>query len=162
MSNPFVLLETNVGDILVELFQEAAPISVENFLQYVDDKHYDNTIFHRVVRRFRDPGWRLRLEIEQETNPCAHRQRSRQWPVQHKRHTGHGEGPGKGLRLRRVLQSMPKTTPASTTRTTRTKATVTRYSAGSPKAWMWSRKSTGKSLNHRTDSTTFRPTRQRL
>jgi cyclophilin family peptidyl-prolyl cis-trans isomerase len=63
MSNPFVLLETSVGDILVELFQEAAPISVENFLRYVDDKHYDHTIFHRVVRGFVNQGggydWKL-------------------------------------------------------------------------------------------------------
>ncbi len=52
MSNPYVLFETSEGDILVELFPEAAPKTVDNFLMYVDDEHYDNTVFHRVVRGF--------------------------------------------------------------------------------------------------------------
>jgi len=52
MDNPYVLLETNLGDILLELYPEKAPATVANFLQYVDDGHYDNTLFHRVVRNF--------------------------------------------------------------------------------------------------------------
>jgi cyclophilin family peptidyl-prolyl cis-trans isomerase len=52
MENPYVLLETSEGDILIELFPEAAPVSVENFLSYVDAEHFDGTIFHRVVRNF--------------------------------------------------------------------------------------------------------------
>ena len=52
MENPFVCLDTNMGDILIELFPEKAPLSVENFLKYVDANHYDETIFHRVVRKF--------------------------------------------------------------------------------------------------------------
>ncbi len=52
MDNPYVLLETSLGDILLELFPEKAPKSVENFLRYVDAGHYDGTIFHRVVRDF--------------------------------------------------------------------------------------------------------------
>jgi len=52
MENPYVLLETSQGDILVELYPEAAPVTVENFLGYVDQGHYDETIFHRVVRGF--------------------------------------------------------------------------------------------------------------
>jgi cyclophilin family peptidyl-prolyl cis-trans isomerase len=52
MENPIVVLETSEGDIMVELFPEKAPVSVENFLKYVDDGHYDETIFHRVVRKF--------------------------------------------------------------------------------------------------------------
>ena len=50
--NPTVLLETSSGDILVELFPEQAPKTVANFLQYVDDGFYTNTIFHRVIPGF--------------------------------------------------------------------------------------------------------------
>ncbi len=47
-----ITLKTSQGDISVELFEEAAPISCENFRQYVNDKHYDGTIFHRVIPNF--------------------------------------------------------------------------------------------------------------
>ncbi|HYT67549.1 MAG TPA: peptidylprolyl isomerase [Vicinamibacterales bacterium] len=47
--NPVVVIETSLGSITVELFKDRAPVSVENFLQYVRDKHYDGTIWHRVV-----------------------------------------------------------------------------------------------------------------
>src|SRR5438034_11601501 len=47
--NPQVILDTSYGKIIVELNAEKAPITVKNFLQYVDDKHYDGTIFHRVI-----------------------------------------------------------------------------------------------------------------
>jgi cyclophilin family peptidyl-prolyl cis-trans isomerase len=52
MDNPHVLLETNAGDILIELYPDKAPATVKNFLRYVDDGHYDETLFHRVVRGF--------------------------------------------------------------------------------------------------------------
>jgi len=52
MDNPYVLIETSMGDILVELFPREAPKTVENFLRYVDDGHYDGAVFHRVVRGF--------------------------------------------------------------------------------------------------------------
>ncbi len=47
--NPVVAIETNLGTIKVELFEDKAPITVKNFLSYVDDKFYDGTIFHRVI-----------------------------------------------------------------------------------------------------------------
>ena len=47
-----VTMKTAKGDIRIELFPEDAPISVENFLQYVDDGFYDATVFHRVVPGF--------------------------------------------------------------------------------------------------------------
>ena len=50
--NPQVLFETSAGDIRIELFAEAAPVTVENFLTYVDDGFYDGTIFHRVIPDF--------------------------------------------------------------------------------------------------------------
>jgi len=51
-----VLLSTSAGDITIELDQSEAPISVENFLAYVDDKSYDGTIFHRVIEGFMIQG----------------------------------------------------------------------------------------------------------
>ena len=56
MSNPHVLLETSEGDMLVELFSDQAPVTVENFLAYVDEGFYDGTIFHRVIRNFMIQG----------------------------------------------------------------------------------------------------------
>src|SRR6185369_14807305 len=47
--NPVVVMETSYGPIKIELFEDKAPISVKNFLTYVDEKHYDGTIFHRVL-----------------------------------------------------------------------------------------------------------------
>ena len=60
--NPVVVMETNHGTIKIELYQDKAPITVKNFLDYVDAKHYDGTIFHRVIPNFMlqgggfDPG----------------------------------------------------------------------------------------------------------
>jgi peptidyl-prolyl cis-trans isomerase A (cyclophilin A) len=53
---PRVKLSTTMGDIVVELSPDKAPKTVENFLQYVADKHYDNTIFHRVIDGFMIQG----------------------------------------------------------------------------------------------------------
>jgi len=47
--NPIVAIETSMGTIKVELFEDKAPITVKNFLAYTDDKFYDGTIFHRVI-----------------------------------------------------------------------------------------------------------------
>lgn len=46
--NPVVVVSTSAGDITLELFKDRAPVSVENFLQYVRDGFYEGTIFHRV------------------------------------------------------------------------------------------------------------------
>ena len=50
--NPQVVLKTEMGDILVELFPKAAPVSVDNFVKLVNDFHYDGLIFHRVISGF--------------------------------------------------------------------------------------------------------------
>ena len=55
-SNPLVLLETSSGEILIELFPDKAPKTVENFLGYVDGGFYENTIFHRVIKGFMIQG----------------------------------------------------------------------------------------------------------
>jgi len=53
---PHVKFTTNAGSFVVELYPDAAPKTVENFLQYVRDKHYDGTIFHRVIGNFMIQG----------------------------------------------------------------------------------------------------------
>jgi peptidyl-prolyl cis-trans isomerase A (cyclophilin A) len=53
---PRVKLATSLGDIVVELNPAKAPETVENFLKYVADKHYDGTIFHRVIDGFMIQG----------------------------------------------------------------------------------------------------------
>src|SRR5262245_5339584 len=54
--NPVVVVDTSMGTIKIELFADKAPVTVKNFLQYVDDKHYDGTIFHRVIEKFMIQG----------------------------------------------------------------------------------------------------------
>jgi len=54
--NPVVVLETSMGTIKVELYADKAPITVKNFLSYVEDKHYDGVIFHRVIPGFMVQG----------------------------------------------------------------------------------------------------------
>jgi peptidyl-prolyl cis-trans isomerase A (cyclophilin A) len=53
---PKVKIVTSMGDIVVEVYPDKAPKTVENFLQYVKDKHYDGTIFHRVISSFMVQG----------------------------------------------------------------------------------------------------------
>jgi cyclophilin family peptidyl-prolyl cis-trans isomerase len=48
-ANPVVVMDTSMGTIKVELYPDKAPVTVKNFLGYVDEKFYDNTIFHRVM-----------------------------------------------------------------------------------------------------------------
>jgi cyclophilin family peptidyl-prolyl cis-trans isomerase len=56
VTNPIVVLRTNSGDISLELYADKSPITVANFLSYVDSGHYDNTIFHRVISNFMIQG----------------------------------------------------------------------------------------------------------
>ena len=53
---PMVEVRTNLGDFILELYPDKAPKSVENFLNYVDKKFYDGTIFHRVIPNFMVQG----------------------------------------------------------------------------------------------------------
>lgn len=64
--NPVVLLETTSGDILVELYPDKAPETVANFLKYVDDGFYNNTIFHRVIPGFMIQGGGLSARMQQK------------------------------------------------------------------------------------------------
>ncbi|MBN1942981.1 MAG: peptidyl-prolyl cis-trans isomerase [Phycisphaerae bacterium] len=64
--NPVVVLETSQGDIVIELNPDKAPATVENFLQYVDDKQYDGLIFHRVIPGFMIQGGGFTPEMTQK------------------------------------------------------------------------------------------------
>jgi cyclophilin family peptidyl-prolyl cis-trans isomerase len=55
-ANPVVEIKTSMGTIKVELFEDKSPETVKNFLKYVEDKHYDGTIFHRVIADFMIQG----------------------------------------------------------------------------------------------------------
>lgn len=61
-----VLLHTSRGDIKAEIFTEQAPVSAANFLQYVDDKFYDGTIFHRVIDGFMIQGGGFTKDLQQK------------------------------------------------------------------------------------------------
>jgi cyclophilin family peptidyl-prolyl cis-trans isomerase len=68
--NPKVALKTNMGEIVLELYPEKAPKSVENFLQYVKSGHYNGTIFHRVISNFMIQGGGFDRDMKQKpTNP---------------------------------------------------------------------------------------------
>lgn len=63
-----ITLVTNHGDIVIELFEETAPISSENFRQYAADGHFDNLIFHRVIPNFMIQGGGMTADMrERET-----------------------------------------------------------------------------------------------
>ncbi len=69
-ANPKVLMKTTKGDMTLELYQNEAPITVKNFLSYVDEKFYDNTIFHRVMKDFMIQGGGLTEDfIEKSSKP---------------------------------------------------------------------------------------------
>jgi cyclophilin family peptidyl-prolyl cis-trans isomerase len=59
-------METSMGTIKMELYQDKAPITVDNFLKYVDDKHYDGTIFHRVISGFMVQGGGMGPDMQEK------------------------------------------------------------------------------------------------
>jgi len=74
-----IRFETSLGGFTVELFDKEAPLTVANFLKYVDDLHFDGTVFHRVVPGFVIQGGGLTAELEQKpTRP----------PVKNEAHNG--------------------------------------------------------------------------
>jgi len=66
-ANPRVCLTTSMGDIIVELDADKAPISTENFLGYVKDGFYDGTIFHRVIKDFMIQGGGMTSSMKQKS-----------------------------------------------------------------------------------------------
>jgi len=64
--NPVVVIKTSKGDITVELFEKEAPITVKNFLRYVEDGFYAGTIFHRVIPGFMIQGGGFDADMNQK------------------------------------------------------------------------------------------------
>ena len=56
VKNPSVVMKTSLGSVTIELYADKAPETVKNFLQYVNDKFYDGTVFHRVIDGFMIQG----------------------------------------------------------------------------------------------------------
>lgn len=82
-SPPRVRLQTSAGDIVVELYPDKAPRTVENFLQYVRDHHYDGTVFHRVIDNFMIQGGGFDASYaEKRTRP----------PIDHEGRDAHAKG----------------------------------------------------------------------
>ena len=69
-----VRFSTSEGDFVIEVYAEKAPKTVENFLQYVKDKHYDGTIFHRVISNFmvQGGGYDAQYAEKKTRPPVAH------------------------------------------------------------------------------------------
>ena len=61
-----VKLETSMGEIEIELFEEQAPKTVANFLDYVNNGHYDGTIFHRVINGFMIQGGGMTADMQEK------------------------------------------------------------------------------------------------
>ena len=65
-ANPKVIFETTLGDIVVELYPDKAPVSVENFIGYIESGFYSGTIFHRVIENFMIQGGGFDKDLNQK------------------------------------------------------------------------------------------------
>lgn len=54
--DPIVIMKTSMGNVKIELFEDKAPITVKNFLSYIDEKYFNGTVFHRVIKGFMIQG----------------------------------------------------------------------------------------------------------
>ena len=77
--NPRVLIQTTDGDITIELFADKSPVTVENFLRYVDEGHYNGTVFHRVIPNFmiQAGGFTAALEEKPTRDPIVNESRNK-------------------------------------------------------------------------------------
>ncbi len=73
-SNPIVVMETTMGDVAIELYPQASPITVGNFLRYVHEEYYDSLIFHRVIPNFVIQGGQYQVDLQKkpahDSIPC--------------------------------------------------------------------------------------------
>jgi len=67
-ANPVVILDTSMGPIKVELYEDKAPGTVKNFLGYIDKKHYDGLVFHRVIENFMIQGGGFDKDLKERKN----------------------------------------------------------------------------------------------
>jgi peptidyl-prolyl cis-trans isomerase B (cyclophilin B) len=64
-------METSKGEIIIELYSDKAPSTVENFIQYVNDGFYDGTIFHRVIPNFMIQGGGMTTDMSEKTTRAS-------------------------------------------------------------------------------------------
>ena len=65
MTNPRITINTEFGEITLELFPERAPITVDNFLRYVDEDRFTDAVFYRTVRADNQPNNKIKIEVIQ-------------------------------------------------------------------------------------------------
>lgn len=89
--NPVVLIKTELGDIKVELYKDKAPISVDNFLKYVDNGLYQNSTFYRTVTLNNQPNDSIKIEViqggmyeEEKSFPPIKHETTKQTGILHK------------------------------------------------------------------------------
>lgn len=70
-AKPIVVMETTSGNIEIELYKEKAPLTVKNFLEYVNSKFYDGTIFHRVIDGFMIQGGGYTTQLKKKTTRAS-------------------------------------------------------------------------------------------
>lgn len=68
MANPKVEMKTTLGDMMIELDAESAPVTVKNFLEYVNDGFYEGTVFHRVIKGFMIQGGGMDKQLNPKPN----------------------------------------------------------------------------------------------
>lgn len=73
--NPRVLIQTELGDIAVELFETSAPVTASNFLRYVDEGRFKESCFYRVVRMDNQPNSEIKIEVIQGGLRFTHREK---------------------------------------------------------------------------------------
>lgn len=79
LPNPEVVIKTSQGNITVRLYRDKAPITVENFLKYVESGHYNGTIFHRVIPSFMIQGGGFTPDMQEKPagDPIANESKNR-------------------------------------------------------------------------------------
>jgi cyclophilin family peptidyl-prolyl cis-trans isomerase len=70
-ANPVVVIKTSMGEMEAELFENKAPITVKNFLNYVQKGHYKNTTFHRVIDNFMIQGGGFDKEMKEKSTDAS-------------------------------------------------------------------------------------------
>ncbi len=78
-----VKLTTNHGEIVIELNAEKAPITVANFIEYVNAGHYENTVFHRVIGNFmiQGGGFEPGMKEKKDKRPTSRTKRTTAFPT---------------------------------------------------------------------------------
>lgn len=136
-----ITLKTSKGDIKIKLFEKEAPITVKNFLDYIDAGFYKGTIFHRVIPGFMVQGGGFTADfVQKPTSDPIKNEADNQ--LSNKRGTlGDGPAPASSTRRRPSSSSIWSITISSTSRLPRRSTSATACSARSSKGWMSSTRS---------------------